>query len=1084
MRVGTKLLLLALLPVCCVFALVVVSAVSDYRTADRLSHYRAEARLSFALAPLAIDLAHERRAAVLVRLDPSAAANAQLAAYERKTTRAFGQARERAVHVAAPVDVVGALDAARRQRQALVLQLDAGSLGPAEAIAGYSVITQNVLNLAATLDGGAPSPASSRAAAAYGPILQAIEAASRERVFVATLLAPRGPRAQPTASPWATVEAAELSEFRQHAAGPLAADLEGVLFSRPGVWVQRFRSELAANPPAAIRTTSLPEWLSISEARVTGLRGVAAAAGRGLVAVVSNELDTAHANAVRDLVLSLAFLAVVTALALALRRSITRPLRDVSVAARGLAHGDIAAQVEYSGQDEIGEVAAAFRDMHVTAARLVDEIRAKNRAVRENRLEHRADVSGLDGVWSQLVGGMNETMASFVELQERRERAEREAARIFEMSLDLLCVLGFDGYFKRVNPAFERTLGYSREVLLSRPAVDWIHPDDRERSREVLAALGRGEVVAQFENRNLCSDGSVRWLQWSVRAVPEEALAYAVARDITESRRAAEEQAALRRVATLVARAAAPELVFSTVAEEAGRLLSADIALIGRYGAGPTVTSIVGWRQDGTPVPLGTAAIGGRNVMSLVFSTGGPIRLEAYSEATGELATFAHAAGIGSAIGVPIEVEGRVWGVMMISLEHERPWPPGTEERLANFTDLAATAILNAEARAELRHVADEQRALRRVATLVARGVAPEVVFDAVAEEVASLLPGVDLALVARYMPEKSIEFVGGWSGVGDADWVGKTAGIGGQNVSTAVFETEQPARVDHLHDDAMPVTSVALGAGARSSAGAPIKIEGQLWGLMIVASVQEERLPVGIESELAGFTELLSTAIANAHARAEVAASRARVVAAADEARRRIERDLHDGVQQRLVVLGLQLQAARELANGAPTARDQLAQIGQGLTNVVEELREISSGIHPVVLRHGGLRAGIRALARRSPIPVDVDIPADLGLPDPVEVAAYYVASEALTNAAKHAHASSVEICVSVNERELELTVRDDGVGGAMVGAGSGLIGLTDRVQAVGGRIEITSPRGGGTALRVTLPLGPVPTQSMGEPA
>ncbi|MBV8216924.1 MAG: sensor histidine kinase, partial [Solirubrobacterales bacterium] len=238
-----------------------------------------------------------------------------------------------------------------------------------------------------------------------------------------------------------------------------------------------------------------------------------------------------------------------------------------------------------------------------------------------------------------------------------------------------------------------------------------------------------------------------------------------------------------------------------------------------------------------------------------------------------------------------------------------------------------------------------------------------------------------------------------------------------------------------------------------------------------------------GIERELAGFTELVATAIANAQARGEVAASRARVVAAADEARRRIERDLHDGVQQRLVVLGLQLQAARELANGTPTARDQLAQIGQGLTNVVEELREISSGIHPVVLRHGGLRAGIRALARRSPVPVEVDVPADLELPDPLEVAAYYVASEAVTNAAKHAHASSMEIRVGLNERELEMTVRDDGIGGATVGVGSGLIGLADRVQAVGGRIEITSPQGAGTTLRVTLPLPTMATQSRGEP-
>jgi PAS domain S-box-containing protein len=1084
MRVGTKLLLLAMLPVCSVFALVVVSAVSDYRTASRLSSYRAKARLSFALAPLAIDLAHERRAAVLARLEPGAAANAQLIAFERATTRGFEQARAIALHVAAPVDVVGALDAARRQRQALVLQLEAGSLDPRQAIAGYSLITQNVLNLVASLDAGAPSPTSARAAAAYGPMLQAIESASHERAFVITLLARRGARAQPTASPWATLEAAELNEFRQNATGPLAADLESVLFSPAGVAVRRFRDELAANPAVAVRSISLPKWLSISETRVNALRGVAAATGRSLVSAVSNGVDTAHTKAARDLALSLAFFALVTALALALRRSITGPLQEVSSAARGLAHGDVSAEVEYSSRDEIGDVAAAFRDVHATAKRLVDEIRAKNRAVRENRLEHRADLSGLEGVWSQLMGGMNETMASFAELQGRREQAERETARIFEMSLDLLCVIGFDGYFKRVNPAFERTLGYPREVLLSRTGFDFTHPDDLDRSRKIFSALSQGEQVERFDNRNVCADGSVRWLEWSAQPLVEQGLVYAVARDITETRRAAEEQAALRRVATLVARGAAPDLVIAAVAEEAGKLLSADIALIGRYGAGPTVTAIAGWRPDGKPVPLGTAVrLGGRNVMSLVFSVGGPARLEAYSKATGELGTLARASGVGSAVGVPIEVEGRLWGVMMVSLEHEARWPPGTEEQLARFTDLAATAIANADAREELRHVAAEQSALRRVATLVAQGVAPELVFNAVAGEVGKLLPGVDLALIARYRPEQSVEFVGGWSSVDEPGWVGTTVRIGGQNVSTAVFQTEQPARIDRLDDDAMPLTGVARGAGARSSAGAPIKIEGQLWGVMIVASVDEDTLPAGIELELAGFTDLVATAIANTQAREEVAASRARVVAAADEARRRLERDLHDGVQQRLVVLGLQLQAARELANGTPVARDQLAQVGQGLTNVVEELREISSGIHPVVLRHGGLRAGVRALARRSPVPVTVDVPADLDLPDPVEVAAYYVASEAVTNAAKHADASSMEICVGVNERVLELTIRDDGVGGARVGAGSGLIGLADRVQAVGGRIEIVSPQAGGTTIHVTLPLAPVPAQSMGEP-
>jgi PAS domain S-box-containing protein len=1077
MRVGTKLLLLAMLPVCCFVGLVVVSAVSDYRTASRLSSYRTQARLSFVLAPLAVDLAHERRAAVLTRLEPGAAAGAQLVAYERATTQAFEQARASAVRVAVPVDVVGALDAARRQRQALVLELDAGSLGPAQAIAGYSVITQNVLNLVAALDGGAPSPASARAAAAYGPILQAIETASRERVFVATLLAPRRPRPQPTASPWATLEAAELNEFRQNAAGPLVGDLEAVLFSPAGVAVQRFREELAANPATAVRGISLPEWLSISETRITAMRGVATAAGRSLVTVVSSEVDSAHAKAVRDLVLSLALLAVVSALALTLRRSITRPLREVSAAARGLARGDIAAGVEYASQDEIGDVVGAFRDVHATAERLEDEIRAKNQAVRENRLEHRADLSGLDGVWSQLLGGMNETMSSFAELQERREHAERETARIFEMSLDLLCVIGFDGRFKRVNPAFERTLGYSREALLSRPGFDFAHPDDLESSRQIFSALRRGEHVAHFENRNICADGSIRWLEWSARAVPEEQLIYAVARDITESRRAAEEQAALRRVATLVARAAAPDLVFAAVAEEAGRLLSADIALIGRYGSGPTVTAVVGWHRDGQDVPLGKdVRLGGQNTMTLVYSTGGPVRLEAYSGATGEVATWSHASGIGSAIGVPIEVEGRLWGVMMISLEQERVWPPDTEDRLSGFTELAATAIANADAREELARVADEQSALRRVATLVARGVPPDSLFNAVAEEVAHVLPAVDLALVGRYQADTAIEFVGASSNAGATDWIGQALSVGGNNVTTKVLEGSQPARVDHLDDDASVATAFARRRGIRSSAGAPINVEGQLWGIIIVGSQHEATLPAGIEHELAGFTELVATAIANTQAREELAASRARLVTSADETRRRIVRDLHDGAQHGLVQTIITLNLAQRAQDHGD--QDQAGALFREALGHAEranaELRELSHGLIPSVLARGGLAASVEELIERLRVPVTVEVTRERFRPE-IEANAYFVVAEALTNLAKHSQANSAAVAACVEDGRLQLDVSDDGVGGARPD-GDGLRGLADRVAALGGRVWIDSPLGGGTRIIATLPLEEYP--------
>jgi signal transduction histidine kinase len=459
--------------------------------------------------------------------------------------------------------------------------------------------------------------------------------------------------------------------------------------------------------------------------------------------------------------------------------------------------------------------------------------------------------------------------------------------------------------------------------------------------------------------------------------------------------------------------------------------------------------------------------------MSAVFSSSGPVRIEAYSTASGDLAGWSRASGVGSAVGVPITVEGRLWGVIMIGLEHERPWPPDTEARLANFTDLAATAIGNVAAREQLREVADEQAALRRVATLVARGVAPDVVFGAVAEEVAHVLPAIDHAVIARYTSHRSVEYVGGWSRVGEPDWVGKTTALGGHNVSTVVFETGKAARVDHLDDEASPTTAIARRSGARSSAGAPINVEGRLWGVMIVASTQAAQLARGIERALADFIELLATAIANTEAREELRASRARIVAAADQARRRIERDVHDGAQQRLVSLSLQLRTAQ--ASVPPELGELRAELDRAVDatkEAVEELQEIARGIHPAVLAQGGLRTALRTLARRAGLPVHLDLGAVGRLPDHIEISAYYVVAETLTNAAKHADASAVTVEVGRVDDVLRISVRDDGVGGADFTRGSGLLGLKDRVEAVGGRILLDSPRGGGTRIAAELPL------------
>jgi len=258
-----------------------------------------------------------------------------------------------------------------------------------------------------------------------------------------------------------------------------------------------------------------------------------------------------------------------------------------------------------------------------------------------------------------------------------------------------------------------------------------------------------------------------------------------------------------------------------------------------------------------------------------------------------------------------------------------------------------------------------------------------------------------------------------------------------------------------------------------RCSAGAPIVVDGRLWGVMAAVSSQAEPLPVGLESRIAQFTELVATAIANAEGRSALAASRARVVAAADETRRRIERDLHDGIQQRLVSLGLELRAAQATVPPQFAELDDvLARVADGLASVFDELREISRGIHPAILSEGGLEPALSALRRRSSIRVELDLHSERRLPEPVEVAAYYVVSEALTNAAKHAHASVVNVELDAHDEILQLAIRDDGVGGADPGQGSGLVGLSDRVEALGGTPQVTSPAGSGTTLLIEVPL------------
>jgi signal transduction histidine kinase len=342
---------------------------------------------------------------------------------------------------------------------------------------------------------------------------------------------------------------------------------------------------------------------------------------------------------------------------------------------------------------------------------------------------------------------------------------------------------------------------------------------------------------------------------------------------------------------------------------------------------------------------------------------------------------------------------------------------------------------------------------------MVAQGTSPQDLFSAVSEEVDRLF-GSGAAIVRFEHDAPALVFVSS-SPTFDIP-IGTRWEFQEGMASAEVYRTGRSARVDGTE-----VAGPGRELGVVSSIATPIVVDGRLWGAVSLGSGGS--LPMDAEERLAKFTELVATAIANAEGSAELAASRRRIVAAADEARRRIERDLHDGIQQRLIALTFR---ARAMTRRPPDELPGLAaELSEGLKEVSDELREVSRGIHPTILTEAGLGPALRALARRSNVPIDVEVNLDERLPAPVEAAAYYIASEALTNVAKHAHATVVQLSASHDDAVLTLEVRDDGIGGVDARRGSGILGLTDRVEALGGTISIASAQRSGTTLSVRLP-------------
>ncbi|HME03840.1 MAG TPA: PAS domain S-box protein, partial [Solirubrobacteraceae bacterium] len=478
-------------------------------------------------------------------------------------------------------------------------------------------------------------------------------------------------------------------------------------------------------------------------------------------------------------------------------------------------------------------------------------------------------------------------------------RAEHEVDDIFDLSQDLLGIVGVDGYLKRVNPAFESTLEYTATELLERPLLEFVHPDDRDATRTSIDGLRTGHDPGPFESRYVRADGAVRWLQWNMRPMPERGLMYAAVHDVTDTRMLVQEQAALRRVATLVAEGHGADDLLQAVAVEVGQLLGADATRLLRY------------EQDGT---------------ALVVAAHGASDAEI---------------GLGD-----------------LDPEQSNVW----------------------------KHIAENVRSTGRSGALAESLLAP----------------------------------------------------------------------------------------GIAAAFASPIIVSGRPWGVIVAKWTHADEARPDTESRMRQFTELVAIAVANADSRSELTASRRRVVAAADETRQRIERDLHDGAQQRLVQTMLTLKLAqRELGEDSHDAAELVERALQSTESANDELRELARGIHPAVLTRGGLAPALKNVARRSPIPVVLDLRTDRELPEQTQVTAYFVISEALTNAAKHSSAATVRVTVEAKDGDVLLSISDDGVGGADPTRGSGLVGLKDRVEAAGGTLSVHSPPGGGTHLTIRLPPG-----------
>jgi signal transduction histidine kinase len=528
-----------------------------------------------------------------------------------------------------------------------------------------------------------------------------------------------------------------------------------------------------------------------------------------------------------------------------------------------------------------------------------------------------------------------------------------------------------------------------------------------------------------------------------------------------------EEQAALRRIATLVAEGATQQELAAAVTSEIGRLFGAQKANTMRWD-GDTIRVIGDWSEDGEVMQIAGQVFpfGGDTITARIVGTAAPARLNSAAELQTEFARARWAElGLQASIGAPIIVDDKVWGVVTAArTQPNDPFPPGAEYQLRDFAALVAQAIVNAEARREMAELAAEQSALRRIATLVAGGRPQAEVLDAVTSEAGRLFGASTVTLVRWEGVQDEVVVVAAWN---DAETAPIESGSlyhpGAGSATLAVLETGVASSSQESSPERGTCWVIA----------APVIIKGSLLGALTASRFGSAMFPAGAEVHLRSFADLAAQSIANERAQAELRASRARIVRTADETRRRLERNLHDGAQQRLLSVSVTLRlAANTLASAPEETGRLLTAASEELNEALEELRDLARGLHPATLTKYGLVPALDALSKRAPLPVTVANDVDGRLPEAVEAALYYVASESLTNVVKYARASKVDVSVSCGNGVAVIEVVDDGVGGADPAGGSGFRGLADRTEALDGSFGVDSPPGKGTRVWARIPV------------